>query len=360
MLYNFINLHRRAILDRARSKIELRAAPVATPTELTNGIPLFLQQLTDSLRRALENADTDAIVASAARHGGDLQRMGFTVTQVVHDYGDICQAVTELAEEFDTIISIDEFHTLNKCLDDAIAGAVTEYSRVREVGQRTDNSLRLAELAHELRNKLSAATLAHMAIKSGAVGIGGSTGAVLDRNLRGMRDLIDGALAAARIESGQLHRDRVNVSELLEEIEADATLEAKERGVTFAIIAEAGPHSVTVDRAIIVAAVINLLHNAFKFSKLGGHISLTASAAGGRVLLAVQDQCGGLPAGDPQDLFGSFMQRDANRNGVGLGLSISRKGVESNGGTIRVADLKGHGCIFTIDLPSAALTLAAA
>jgi hypothetical protein len=58
---------------------------------------------------------------------------GFTVGQVVHGYGDVCQAVTDLAVEMGAPISTDDFRTLNRCLDDAIAGAVTEYAGEQDV-----------------------------------------------------------------------------------------------------------------------------------------------------------------------------------------------------------------------------------
>ena len=63
----------------------------------------------------------------AALHAGDLLKQGFTVGQVVHDYGDVCQSVTELAEELGVEIATSEFHTLNRCLDNVTADAVTEY-----------------------------------------------------------------------------------------------------------------------------------------------------------------------------------------------------------------------------------------
>ena len=69
---------------------------------------------------------------SATAHGKELLKLGFTVDQVVHDYGDLCQAITDLAFERDAPFSIDEFRTLNRCLDNAIADAVTEFSFQRE------------------------------------------------------------------------------------------------------------------------------------------------------------------------------------------------------------------------------------
>ena len=71
----------------------------------------------------------------------------------------------------------------------------------------------------------------------------------------------------------------------------------------------------------------------------------------GRVLIEVEDECGGLPPGKAEDLFRPFEQRGADRSGLGLGLAIARESVETNGGKIRARNLPGRGCIFTIDLP---------
>jgi signal transduction histidine kinase len=82
-------------------------------------------------------------------------------------------------------------------------------------------------------------------------------------------------------------------------------------------------------------------------------LSLNAYATGDCVLIDVEDRCGGLPDGKLDNLFRPFEQRGVERTGLGLGLPISRRGVEANGGTLRVHDLPGTGCVFTIDLPLA-------
>lgn len=349
MLHEFLTANRSEIIARTRAKIETRSAPRATDEELTNGVPLFLDQLIEEL--SLSTSSTEAMGRSAARHGGDLLRMGFTIARVVHDYGDVCQAVTELADEIKAPITTDEFHTLNRCVDDAIAKAVTEYSRLRACSQTDEETERLGGLAHELRNKLGAAMLSYAALKAGRVGIGGSTGAVLERNLRGIRDLIDRSLAEVRIESGKQNRERISVPELVEEIELDAFLEANAHGVELTVAPVQSGLEVEADRPILAAAVTNLLQNAFKFSRAQGHVSLKASGATDRVLFEVEDECGGLPAGQAEDLFRAYTQRGPNRKGIGLGLSISRRGIEGNGGEVRVRDLPGKGCVFTIALP---------
>src|SRR5512140_2013125 len=130
MLHQFITANREEIIARTRAKVAARAAPRATEEETKRGVPLFLDQLSETLR--LSRAGSDAIGQSAAEHGGALLRAGLTVSQVVHGYGDVCQAITELAHDTRSPITVDEFHTLNRCLDDAIAAAVTEYARQRD------------------------------------------------------------------------------------------------------------------------------------------------------------------------------------------------------------------------------------
>jgi hypothetical protein len=93
------------------------------------------------------------------------------------------------------------------------------------------------------------------------------------------------------------------------------------------------------------------LQNAFKFSRRNGTVSLTARAAGDRILIDVEDECGGLPDGKAEELFRPFEQKSSNRTGLGLGLSISRRAVQANDGNLNVRNLAGKGCIFTIDLP---------
>ena len=139
---------------------------------------------------------------TATKHGRELLERGYTIDQVVHAYGDVCQAVTELASEGDTQIGAEEFKTFNGCLDNAIAAAVTEFDRKREeVVWKSGNTVvneRLLFLAQEVRNSVGNAMLAVAVIKRGAVGTSGATAGVLDRSLISIRDFCDEALSEAR------------------------------------------------------------------------------------------------------------------------------------------------------------------
>ena len=353
MLSEFLTAHRNAIIANSRAKVASRAAPRATPVELETGVPLFLDQLVATLRiQESTGAPPSAhqIGLSAAKHGNILQKIGFTAAQVIHDYGDVCQAITELAVELDAPITADEFRTLNRCLDEAMAEAVSEFGRQRELSMSDDETERLGFFAHELRNLLSNSMLAFEVLKGGSVGVGGSTGAVLARSLTRMRDLIDRSLAEVRLKAGIKRRERVVLTEFIEEVEVAATIEAKARGLELTVTPVPQAVWIEIDRQTLAAAIANLLQNAFKFTRPGGHVVVKTHAGADCVSIAIEDECGGL-AGRAEDLFALFEQRSRDRSGLGLGLAIARQSVAANGGEINARNIAGRGCIFTVDLP---------
>jgi len=354
VLHEFLQSKRAEIIARTKEKVAKRAVPRATEAELTHGIPLFFDQLIDTLKGSTPDSappSDDEMNASAAKHGNEMLRLGFTVGQVVHDYGDVCQAVTELAFELDAQITVDEFHTLNRCLDDAIAQAVTEYGRLRDQSLTDQGTERMGHLAHELRNRLSTAMLSFGILKGGAVGVGGPTGALLDRSLKGMNDIIDRSLAEVRLESTVQRRETILLAEFVEEMEIGAIIEAKAKGHQLTVEPVEYGVVIDADRQLLGAAVSNLLQNAFKFTHDSGHVWLRTHATSDLVFIDIEDQCGGLPPGKAETLFLPFHQRSTDRSGLGLGLSISRKAVHLNGGEIRARNLPGKGCIFTVELP---------
>jgi signal transduction histidine kinase len=355
VLHEFLSANRAAIIARTRTKVAARPAPRATEEELENGIPLFLDQIIGMLR--LPETPSDALGESATAHGGNLLKRGFTIAQVVHAYGGVCQAVTELADEKKASITAAEFQTFNRGLDDAIAQAVTEYAEKREQSIAEEGRARSGELAHELRNALGAAMLAFETISTGSVGPRGSTATLLGRSLRRLAELIDSSVAQVRLEAGIRSPERLSMQEFIEEVEVGASMEASARGFTLSVTPAPAGVDVKADRQLLAAAVANLLQNAFKFTRPHGHVSLGTLLVGDRVLIEIEDECGGLPQGKADELFRRFEQRSHDRSGLGLGLSISRRSVEAEGGEIHVRDMPGVGCVFTIDLPRIPLLL---
>jgi signal transduction histidine kinase len=352
-LHSFLLANRTEILDRSRSRLVGRDTPGPGERDLPDGLPHFLDQVVAVLagNKSDLTAEHDRVAASATIHGGELLRRGLTIGQVVQDYGSVCQSVTELASERHTAITAEDFQTFNQCLDEAVARAVTEYERQRDrtVGGKSVEDL--GGLAHEMRNLLTTAMLTFDALSRGNVGITGSTGVLLGRTLRHMRALVDRTLAKVRIEADIRTSERVVIADLIKEIEVVATFQATSHEVQLSIDAGAEDLAVDADRQILAAAVANLVQNAFKFTRRAGHVAVRVRSTGDRVFIDVQDECGGLPPGKAAELFRPFEQRGTDQTGLGLGLSISLKGVRASGGEIHVRDLPGQGCVFTIDLP---------
>ena len=367
MLHEFLTANRAELIERCVLKVAGRPIPAMTNHELEHGIPQFLDQLIKTLR--IEQMAHPArshhvsgppgggslpseIGTTAARHGVELFAHGFTVDQVVHDYGDLCQAITDLAFERAAPLEVDEFRTLNRCLDNAIAHAVSEFAgeRQRLESERGARALdeRLAILARELRGLIQTATVAVTAIKAGNVGLSGATGALLDRSLIGLRHVVDRSLADVRVAAGMpARRELIPLPELVSELQASVSLEARQRGCQVVVYATGVGLAVEGDRELLAAAVGNLLHNAFKFTQHGSEVSLAAYCREDRVLIQVADHCGGLADGAAHAL----LERSAQSASDTSGLAICRRAVEANGGSLRTRNLPGTGCIFTIDLP---------
>lgn len=221
MLVEFLAQHRSEILALTEDKTLELAGDHPSSAQLKHGLPIFYEQVIDIIRRVADPAapptrDVPAIAAAADRsdepamaraagqpeeaelatsagvQGQEYRRLGYTLSHVVHAYGAMCQAITEVAGKRQTTIDTDEFRALNRCLDVAIAGAVTSY----EQAQSTPKGEPLSAPRQEMRNVLGSARAAFHALKDGTVGVGGSTGRVLEQSLARMADLLEEPLAA--------------------------------------------------------------------------------------------------------------------------------------------------------------------
>jgi hypothetical protein len=126
---------------------------------------------------------------------------------------------------------------------------------------------------------------------------------------------------------------------------------ATARGCAFAVPEVDPGIGIAGNRDHLLAAVVNLLQNAFKFTHPHTEVTLHAYAEGNCASIDTKDHCGGLPPGFAEKMFKPFTQGSFDRSGLGLGLSIARKTVEAGGGTLTVRDVPGTGCVFTISLP---------
>lgn len=208
MLSDFVSEHREELIVRCASMVARRPHRDATPDQLRNGIPLFLRQLQKTLvadhgGRALESlrlsggpagehSRISEIGFGASEHGRQLSILGYTVDQVVHDYGDLCQVITEMATQNDASIQVTEFSTLNRCLDNAIAVAVDAFSKQRDAGDPGGIGALDAVDCHELKNCLATASYAARALEIGNLPMSGATGSILKKSLAAMHVHLDG------------------------------------------------------------------------------------------------------------------------------------------------------------------------
>jgi signal transduction histidine kinase len=264
----------------------------------------------------------------------------------------LCQAITDLAVELDAPFGVDEFRTLNRCLDNAIADATTGFSLQRDAARDAVTNRRVGFLVHELRNALGTATLAVAALEHGNLPISGATGGVLKRSHAGMKRLVDAALNDVRQSSAFSPRSVFAVGGFVDDAISAAALYAKATGCNLLTNPVDAAVMVHGNRDLLLAALANVLQNAFKFTHAGSDVLLAVKVVDGHVHVEVKDHCGGLPDGDTEGIFAPFAQHNHDRTGLGLGLSIARHSVEADGGTLIAVDLPGEGCVFTLSLPS--------
>jgi len=189
-----------------------RFEPIQTASSIDHGIPLLLDQLVETLKSeqaaSARNGNSQPtpepapapapaptpIGRAAAIHGAELLRRGYTIDQVVHDYGDVCQSVTALAIERSAVISSDEFRTLNRCLDNAIADAVVAFGEAHQTAinrQAEDLQQRFADYTADHRRLIAITLQSFAALKTGNIGIGGATGSLLEHSLKELASLTD-------------------------------------------------------------------------------------------------------------------------------------------------------------------------
>ena len=374
-MHQFLLDNRADLIERCKAKVAKRPERAATPAQLANGIPIFIDQLTRTLGAEENGLDAESmrisgasggdalmlseIGVSAAVHGGELLQLGFTVDAVVHDYGDLCQAITDLALENGAPFTIDEFRTLNRCLDNAIADAVIEFGIQRDAlvarARTAAENERLGVLVHELRNVLQTATLAYQALELGLLPVAGATGALVRRCLTSLATMLGESMSQVRGVANTPVGEIFSVAEFIADAERAAGYDAAARGCSLETLPVDPFLGISGDRERLLAALANLLQNAFKFTHAGTLVALKTHADGILIFIEVSDHCGGLAHGAAETMFKPFTQSGEDRSGLGLGLSIARRAVEADGGELSVRDVPGTGCVFTIELPQRAL-----
>lgn len=350
-LHEFLAAHSVELLELCVAKLR----PLAlhrSDDEIEADLPRILTDVIDAMRSGdgEQSAAVSDLSCAAASLGRQRQRLGLDIKLASLSLGMISASMGELAGRMNLSFPANEYKLFNECLDEGVAVAIAEYWSAAHQNQEREHAKRLGFFAHELRNSLSTATMAFDVLRSGQVGVTGSTGDVLHRSLQRMQGLLAQTLLAATLQAGaSLNVRRINVKQLLSGLAGEAV---SERGVRIEVSVDEALE-VDADETVLVSAVNNLLQNALKFTRRGGLVKLKGNALGDEgVCIEVEDECGGLPEGNAEDLFKPFV-RGNHRRSTGLGLAITREAITALGGAVGVRDMPGQGCVFSIKLARA-------
>ncbi len=357
-LYEVLAAQREEVLVRWQRVVRGTLAPEAIrPVELINHIPQYINEIIAALRvdAGLSTTDPTPEESSTAEgHGVQRLRLGFSLDSVVREYGALRDAILDCARATGAELSVRELQVLFDTIVTGIAGAVSQYAHQRDAELLRHTNEHFAFIAHELRNPLSSAMLGLQLLKEkGQLPTPSRSVDAVERGIQRAVELIDETLQVARVASGiELRRQRTTLKALFEEVELGAVSEAESRGVKLSIDG-GSDEAISLDVRLVRSALGNLLRNAVKYTAPGSEVSLRGRITNGRAVVEVEDCCGGLPPGKVEEAFAPFVRLDRRPGGFGLGLAIAKQAVDAHGGSIRVQNLPGKGCIFVLELPVA-------
>jgi PAS domain S-box-containing protein len=241
-----------------------------------------------------------------------------------------------------------------------LAAAQAARAEAEAASRRKDQFLSM--LAHELRNPLSPIATGLEVLRQGGTDAAthGQVVAMMDRQLRHLRRLVDDLLDVARFLRGkvELRRRLVDLGQLARTTTEDRRPAFEQSGLTLTAAVPETPVWVLADEARLIQVVSNLLDNAQKFTERGGRaeVSVQRDTTAAEAVLAVRDTGVGVAAEDLTNLFTAFAQADRSldrtRGGLGLGLAVVKGLIEQHGGTVRADSAgPGRGSTFTVRLP---------
>jgi len=289
---------------------------------------------------------------------------GHSVTEVVRNHQLVdawryCQQTNEMQSESVELPSRHQFLQLIAIPDTHASGSlifVQDLTRVRRL--ETVRRDFISNISHELRTPLASLKALTETLQSGALAdpdagprFLGRINAEVDALTQMAQELLD----LSRIESGQVELILAPLApkSLVASAADRMRMQAERAGLKLSIKCEDGLRNIRADRSRLEQVLVNLIHNAVKFTKPGGEIVLEAGSVSGGVRFAVRDSGIGIPAESLSRIFERFYRVDKSRtgSGTGLGLSISKHIIETHGGKIWAESDEGHGSVFYFVIP---------
>jgi two-component system sensor histidine kinase/response regulator len=324
--------------------------------------PYDLDQLLDRIERTLESrarraalGPTDAIEITI--HGST-----FTIRSTRAQVLDVLVSSFEDVVRANTALRAAEDERERLYEQEKQARLDAEEARARAEEANRAKSEFLAMMSHDLRTPLNAiggySELLAMGVRGPVTDAQASDLERIRRNQRHLLSLVNDVLSFARLETGEipLHLGPVSLDETVRPLRAVIEPQTRQRDVEYEFVGCASDIALLADAERLEQILINLLGNAIKFTPAGGKITVSCGTRHGRGFVEVADTGIGIPASKLSSIFDAFVQVDANqgkRDGVGLGLAISRKLANAMNGDITVRSTLGEGSTFTVTLPLA-------
>jgi len=353
-LYQFMSEHRTEILQVCRKKLR---DDVMTDSNLDRDVEIFFDEIIAALKRhhGLDGAPALPCIKSeaAARLGQQPQQAGLEPAKVPRIFGAISSAIGHTGECRGLSIDADEYNVFTQCIDTGVATSIENFWSHEKAERERRISERFGYVAHELRSALGNAALAFKLLRDAELSLSSRTAAVLANNLSRMENVVSRALGTAQLESQvELHLMPVRVASVLRQLQASAI---PDRAISITLEVDESLY-VNADEMLLMSALSNLLQNAIKFSRPGACVTLSCWADEAGVVIEVEDECGGLPPGEPTDLLFPPVHGAEQPMSFGLGLAITRRAVEAMGGKVQAENHAGYGCslklLFPLALPS--------
>jgi len=323
-----------------------------------------LDQLTDGVLIADSNGQVQFANPAARRLFESPDPLGRTVTEVIRNHQLIeawqrCQKTNELQSESVEIPTRHQFLQLIVIPDKHASGSLLlaqDFTRV----QRLETVRRdfISNISHELRTPLASLKALTETLQTGALSDPEVAPRFLDRmvtEVDALTQMTQELVDLSRIESGQvkLELHMISPNKLLQSAADRMKMQAERAGLDLQVEIKEDLSSLRVDQSRLEQVLVNLIHNAIKFSHPGGKVILSAESSGEVIQFAVKDTGVGIPSDDVPRIFERFYRVDKSRagSGTGLGLSIARHIVEAHGGKIWAVSVEELGSTFFFTIP---------
>ena len=289
---------------------------------------------------------------------------GHSVTEVVRNHQLVdawrrCQQTNEMQSESVELPARHQFLQLIAIPDTHASGSlllVQDLTRVRRL--ETVRRDFISNVSHELRTPLASLKALTETLQSGALSDPEAGPRFLGRistEVDALTQMAQELLDLSRIESGQVELILAPLAPrgLVTSAADRMRMQAERAGLKLSIKCGDGLPNIRADKSRLEQVLVNLIHNAVKFTKPGGDISLETESVTGGVRFAVRDSGVGIPAESLTRIFERFYRVDKSRtgSGTGLGLSISKHIIEAHGGKIWAESNEGRGSVFYFVIP---------